>query len=124
MNSATAYNTSVVIDISAQSGYLLVNGLVAAQTPVSTARTGKYTPRGTFYITERVRTGKISTIYDSAMPYWMRLNQSPFGMHAGHCPGYPASAGCIRMPSDMARVIFDKTRSGTQVRIMDSWRGY
>lgn len=121
---ATPYNTNVIIDIGAQSAFLLVNGSVAVQSHVSTAKPGKYTPRGTFYITERVRTGKISTIYDVAMPYWMRLNQSPFGMHAGYCPGYPASAGCIRMPSDMARLFFDKTRSGTAVTIVDSWRGY
>lgn len=123
LNKANSSNTSVVIDIAAQRGYLLVNGEIAAQSPVSTARPGKHTPRGTFYMSERVRSGKISTIYNVAMPYWMRLNSSPFGLHAGHVPGYPASAGCVRMPSDMARLVYDKTRSGTKVRIYSSWSG-
>ena len=116
-------NTKIVIDIGAQKGYLLVNGKIAASSPVSTAKTGKHTPRGTFTITERVRTGKISTIYNVAMPYWMRLGNSPIGLHAGYVPGYPASAGCIRFPYDMARLFYDHSRSGTKVTVYSNWSG-
>ncbi len=116
-------NTNVVIDISKQRAYLLVDGEIAVSTPVSTARPGKYTPRGTFYMTERVRSGKVSNIYHVGMPYWMRLGSSAFGVHAGYLPGYPASAGCVRLPYDMARVIYDNTRSGTKVSIYSSWSG-
>jgi lipoprotein-anchoring transpeptidase ErfK/SrfK len=114
---------SIVIDIGAQKGYLLVGGKIAASCPVSTAKPGKHTPRGTYYVTERVRTGKVSTIYNVTMPYWMRLGDSPIGLHAGYVPGYPASAGCIRMPHDMARLFYDNTRSGTKVTIYSSWSG-
>ena len=123
LNQAHSGNTRVVIDIGDQKGYLLVNGQVAAKTQVSTARTGKYTPRGTFSMTERVRSGKISTIYNVSMPYWMRLDGTSFGVHAGYVPGYPASAGCIRLPYDMARLFYDNTRSGTKVSIYSSWSG-
>ncbi|MEO0413725.1 MAG: L,D-transpeptidase [Verrucomicrobiota bacterium] len=116
-------NTSVVIDVADQKSFLLVNGRTAAVSPVSTARPGKYTPRGSFRITERVRSGKISTIYNVGMPYWMRLNSSAYGMHAGHLPGYPASAGCVRMPTDMAQLFYDNTQSGTRVNIYSSWSG-
>ncbi|MEO0415222.1 MAG: L,D-transpeptidase family protein, partial [Verrucomicrobiota bacterium] len=109
LSMATSSNTRVIVDIADQKAFLLVSGKIAATSPVSTARTGKYTPRGTFSVTERVRTGKISTIYKVEMPYWMRLSGSPFGMHAGHLPGYPASAGCIRMPADMAKLFYDNT---------------
>ena len=116
-------NTSLVIDIGTQKGYLLVNGEIAAQCPISTARPGKYTPRGTFTMTERIRSGKISNIYNVSMPYWMRLGDSAIGVHAGYVPGYPASAGCIRLPYDMARIFYDNTRSGTKVRVYSSWPG-
>ena len=72
---------------------------------------------------DRVRSGKISTIYHVSMPYWMRLSSTSYGVHAGYLPGYPASAGCIRLPSSAARMIYDNTRSGTRVNIYSSWSG-
>lgn len=116
-------NTRVVIDIADQRGYLLVNGKIAVDTPVSTARPGKWTPRGSFNVTQRVRSGKVSTIYGVEMPYWMRLSGSVYGLHAGHLPGYPASAGCIRLPAESARVIYDNTTYGTRVNVYSSWGG-
>lgn len=123
MKDATRYNTRVVVDIADQKAFLLVNGKIAATSPVSTARAGKRTPRGSFSISQRVRTGKISTIYKVEMPYWMRLSGTPYGLHAGHLPGYPASAGCVRMPASMAKLFYDKTKSGTRVSIYSSWSG-
>lgn len=116
-------NTSMIVDVSRQRGFLLVNGKVAVETPISSARPGKYTPRGTFHISERVRSGKISTIYGVSMPCWMRLSGSVYGVHAGYLPGYPASAGCVRLPADAAALIFDNTRNGTKVSILSSWSG-
>ena len=116
-------NTRVIIDVADQRGYLLVNGRIAVDTPVSTARPGKWTPRGSFSMSQRVRTGKISTIYGVEMPYWMRLSGTAYGVHAGHLPGYPASAGCIRLPASSAQVIYDNTTQGTRVNIYSSWDG-
>ena len=116
-------NTKVVIDIGNQKGYLLVNGSKGAEFPVSTARSGKYTPRGTFRVSERVRTGKVSTIYGVEMPYWQRLSGTVFGVHAGYLPGYPASAGCIRLPSDAAQLVYDHMSYGAPVSIVSSWAG-
>ncbi|MBL9153331.1 MAG: L,D-transpeptidase [Verrucomicrobiales bacterium] len=116
-------NTRIIVDISRQKAFLLVSGSVAIETPISTARPGKYTPRGSFRISERVRSGKISTIYGVGMPYWMRLSGSVYGVHAGYLPGYPASAGCVRLPSDAAQMIFDNTKHGTPVAIYSSWDG-
>jgi lipoprotein-anchoring transpeptidase ErfK/SrfK len=120
---STRGNTRIVVDVSRQKAFLLVGGDVAIETPVSTARPGKYTPRGSFNISERVRAGKISTIYGVAMPCWMRLSGTVYGVHAGYLPGYPASAGCVRLPADAAALIFENTRSGTPVSIYSSWNG-
>jgi lipoprotein-anchoring transpeptidase ErfK/SrfK len=115
-------NSRLVIDVGGQRAYLLVNEKVAVSTPVSTARSGKSTPRGTFTMTERVRSGKISNLYHVGMPYWMRLGETPYGAHSGYLPGYPASAGCVRLPHTVAEVIFNHTRAGTPVSIHSSWR--
>lgn len=111
----------IVVDVGKQRAYLLIDGRIAIDTPVSTAREGKFTPRGTFTITERVRSGKTSTIYGCEMPYWMRLDDSPVGMHIGDLPGYPASAGCVRLPYSVAPVVFENTRSGCSVKIVETW---
>lgn len=117
------WNTRVVVDIADQKAFLLVNGQIAVTSPISSARPGKYTPRGSFSISERVRSGKISTIYNVSMPYWMRLSGSVFGLHSGYLPGYPASAGCVRLPHSMAQIIYDNTTYGTRVSIYSSWSG-
>jgi hypothetical protein len=40
------------------------------------------------------------------------------GLHAGELPGYPASHGCIRLPPEMARLLFNDVRTGTFVQII------
>ena len=54
------------------------------------------------------------------MPYWNRLDQSAIGLHTGQLPGYPASHGCIRMPDESARFMFDNASRGTTVQIVDA----
>lgn len=111
---------SVVVDIKAQRAYLFVGGKLAFETPVSTGAKGRRTPRGIFTITEKMRQGKRSTLYHCAMPYWNRLDQSAIGMHTGHLPGYPASHGCIRLPGESARLLFDHMPKGTAVEVVDA----
>lgn len=111
----------VVVDITKQRAYLLIDGEVAIDTAVSTARSGKFTPRGEFTITERIRSGKRSTIYGCEMPCWMRLDSSAYGLHVGDLPGSPASAGCVRLPYTVAPVLFDNVTSGTTVKIVEAW---
>jgi len=38
-------------------------------------------------------------------------------MHVGILPGYPASHGCIRMPSDGAKLFYDHIKVGTPVEV-------
>ncbi|MDF1861371.1 MAG: L,D-transpeptidase [Verrucomicrobiales bacterium] len=113
----------VIVDISRQRAYLLVDNQIAIDTAVSTARADKHTPRGEFKITERIETGKKSTIYGCSMPYWQRLDSSAIGMHVGDLPGHAASAGCIRLPYSVAPVIFANTASGVTVEVVDQWDG-
>lgn len=110
----------VVVDIEAQRAFVFIGDKLAFETPVSSAAKGRHTPRGIFTITEKIRTGKHSTLYKSAMPYWMRLDESAIGMHTGQLPGYAASHGCVRMPDESARFIFDLVPKGTTVQVVDS----
>ncbi|MDX2079172.1 MAG: L,D-transpeptidase family protein [Terrimicrobiaceae bacterium] len=81
-----------------------------------------------------VRSG-VSTKIDSApsgttfrgapMRWFMRFGDPatkgwrPEGMHTGILPGYPASHGCVRLPDEIAKMIFGKVVVGTTVVIQD-----
>ncbi len=117
LSSSRPEDTQVVVDLSSQRAYVKVGNRVAIDTPVSTAKPGKSTPTGTFSITERIRTGKISTIYHAHLPNWMRLDGMAVGFHTGRVPGYPASNGCVRLPEQVARLFYNNTSRGTTVQI-------
>lgn len=62
----------------------------------------------------------------SHMPYFMRLTHDGIGLHAGPIPnpGQPASHGCIRMPRQLAPVLFKHVSNGTQVAIVGKGPSY
>ena len=111
----------VIVDIGRQRVFLVIDGIVAIDSAISSARRGKHTPRGSYQITEKVASGKVSTLYHVYMPYWMRLGRTTVGMHVGDVPGYPASAGCIRLPQTVAPILFEQVSHGTRVEVVDSW---
>ncbi len=58
------------------------------------------------------------TKFDGAsMRYFMRITGA-IGMHEGYLPGFPASHGCIRLPTHMAETFFKATPHGTRVQIV------
>lgn len=147
MDRANPDNTRVVISLSKQRVYLLVGEEVALDSPISSGKRGHPTPRGTFRISQKEeahfsniygnfvdRSGRIvragvSSRIDSApsgthfegapMRYFCRLTDTGVGMHVGLLPGYPASHGCIRLPENIAPLIYSKVKTGTSVRVED-----
>jgi L,D-transpeptidase catalytic domain len=88
------------------------------QSPVSTGKTGYDTPAGIYSVLER-KVEHYSNLYDdAAMPFMQRLTWSGIALHAGALPGYPASAGCIRMPIGFAERLFERTRLGMRVIVV------
>ena len=51
------------------------------------------------------------------MKWFMRLTGDGVGMHVGILPGYPASHGCIRMPSQAAELFYTHVKVGTPVEV-------
>ena len=83
--------------------------------PVSTGTKGRETPAGVFAVLEK-DLDHHSTLYDDAsMPHMQRLTWNGIALHGGPLPGYAASHGCVRMPYDFAKKLFDKTRIGMRV---------
>jgi ankyrin repeat protein len=106
----------IEISLASQRAALVKNGVSIFYTECSTGRRGYSTRTGKFVITDKERNHR-STIYKVEMPYFMRLSCLDFGMHAGVVPNYPASHGCIRLPSDAARKLFAEIPVGTLVTV-------
>jgi lipoprotein-anchoring transpeptidase ErfK/SrfK len=53
----------------------------------------------------------------SSMPCYLRLTHEGLGLHAGILPGYPASHGCVRLPSLIAEKLFATVPLNTPVEI-------
>jgi lipoprotein-anchoring transpeptidase ErfK/SrfK len=100
--------------------YVYRNGVRIGRSTVSTGKPGKSTPTGVFTVLQK-KVSHTSSIYKGAqMPHMQRLTSSGIALHAGHLPGYPASAGCVRMPIDFAANLFTVTGVGTTVIIADN----
>ena len=56
------------------------------------------------------------------MTYWMSFYKPPLtGMQlGGFVKPYPSTHGCVRMPLNSARKVFDMTRVGTPVNVSSS----
>lgn len=121
---------AAVSEIPARKPYLAVVGLREQQvvfydaggeptlvSKISSGSTRYETPPGIFSIVQK-NYEHYSNVYDDAsMPFMQRLTWTGIALHAGVLPGYPASHGCVRLPHDFARRLFDMTEIGMRVVI-------
>jgi hypothetical protein len=105
----------IVISLAKQRMTVYGSSGVLGHSPVSTGRPGYRTPSGVFTVIQKSRWHR-SNIYSGApMPYMQRITWSGVALHAGVLPGYPASHGCIRLPSGFASELWGITRLGARV---------
>ena len=109
----------MVISITEQRAYLYRNGLLIAVSTVSTGKKGNETPTGVFTILQKNKDHRSNLYNDAPMPFMQRLTWDGVALHAGKLPGYPASHGCVRLPYEFARVLFDTTDFGMTVVVAD-----
>lgn len=100
------------VDISAQTMTVIYNGKVSYRWPVSTARSGKWTPRGTWSAKWLSRYHKSSLYNNAPMPYsiFFNGNYAIHGTNQISRLGRPASAGCVRLHPEHAAVLFSLTQ--------------
>lgn len=76
----------------------------------------KPTPTGVFPITQK-RRHHVSNLYDAPMPYMQRLTDDGISLHATKVEWGYASHGCIGMPEEFAKKVFETTKLGDRVFI-------
>ncbi|HVJ61953.1 MAG TPA: L,D-transpeptidase family protein [Tahibacter sp.] len=105
----------VVVSLDEQRVYVYRNGIAIGVSTISSGRRGHETPQGTFTILQKARFHQSDLYDDAPMPYMQRLTWDGVAMHAGSLPGYPASHGCIRLPTAFASRLFEITRRGETI---------
>ena len=151
LSKASTQPLSIMVSLSKQRAYLLVGGKVAVDSPISSGRRNGWTPKGNFSVLEKdpnhhsslygnfldssgrvIRSG-VSSRMDAApsgthfsgapMRFFLRLTPQGVGMHVGILPGYPASHGCIRLPQEMAEIIYSTVGLNTPSSLVTNLKG-
>ncbi len=101
------------VSLSGQVMHVYHHGQLVYEWPVSTARAGKITPTGSWRPQFLSRNHRSSRYDNAPMPYAVFYS----GHYAIHGTdqisrlGRPASAGCVRLHPDNARIFFDMVRA-------------
>jgi hypothetical protein len=109
----------LVVSLATQRAVVYRNGVPIGISTVSTGRPGYRTPTGVFVILQK-HVEHYSNLYDNApMPYMQRLTWGGVALHGGNLPGYPASHGCIRLPHEFAKLLYQVTHHGMTVIVTE-----
>ncbi|MES2136646.1 MAG: L,D-transpeptidase family protein [Pseudomonadota bacterium] len=107
----------VYVDLGRQRATVYRNGVRIGVSTISSGKDGYETPTGVFTILEKDKDHRSRTYDDAKMPYQQRLTWKGVALHAGNLPGFPASHGCVRLPMEFARKLFEVTPMGGTVVI-------
>ena len=102
-----------------QRAFVFRGGKLWDSTRVSTGKPGKRTPVGTYSILEKAVYHRSNKYSNAPMPYMQRITWGGVALHAGVVPGYPASHGCIRLPSAFAKKLYAITNFSSTVVVTD-----
>lgn len=110
---------SILISIPDQRAYVFQGETMVAASSVSTGKGDKPTPVGVFTILQKDKDHRSNKYDDAPMPFMQRLTWDGVALHAGRNPGFPASHGCVRLPTAFAKKLFDMTTLGATVEVTD-----
>ena len=109
----------ILVSLPRQEMNVYRNGVLVARSSISSGMPSHATPTGVFTILQK-RKNHYSKTYDNApMPFMQRLTWDGVAFHSGFLPGQAASHGCIRLPYEFSRKLFDLTQQGGTVVVGD-----
>ncbi|MEJ7746779.1 MAG: L,D-transpeptidase family protein [Luteimonas sp.] len=109
----------VVVSLPEQRAHVYRNGVRIGVSTISSGKPGNETPTGVFPILQKKRMHHSNLYNDAPMPFMQRLTWDGIALHAGRIPGEPASHGCVRLPLEFSKLLFDATEHGVIVVIAD-----
>jgi hypothetical protein len=113
----------IVVSLNAQRAYIFRKERLIGVTTVSTGRKGHERPTGSFPILQKKKMHFSNLYNDAPMPFMQRMNWDGIALHAGNIPGVPASHGCVRLPKEFSELLYQETRIGSIVHVVDELPG-
>lgn len=112
----------IAVSLKANRLYVVEGDKVLLATPAGIGRSSTPTPKGTFPILSKTKFRRRQSSPGAGYPmtYWMSFYSPAYGMHWGFIKPFPCTAGCVRMPLNSARKVFDMAKVGTKVNVADS----
>ena len=111
---------AVIVSLTEQRAYVYRNGILIGVSTVSTGKKGYETPTGVFTILQKDKDHHSNQYNNAPMPYQERLTWGGVALHAGGLPGYPESHGCVHLPSEFARLLFENSNMGMVVVVSEA----
>ena len=122
-------NTYIEVDISDQTLYYYENLNVVQKTPIVTGcvNAGHNTPQGFFYVrAKQTNQVLVGANYRSFVNFWIPIVGNSIGIHdatwragfGGDIYVRNGSHGCINVPIDQERTLFDRVQVGTPVVVI------
>lgn len=106
----------VTVDLAAQTLSVFRGGYEIGVAVILYGATDKPSPIGAFSITEK-DADHVSSLYDAPMPYMLRLTNDGVAIHGSNVKWGSATHGCIGVPTDFARLLFNAVKLGDRVLI-------
>jgi hypothetical protein len=112
----------VKISTRAQRIYVVEGNRVLLASPCSVGTANTPTPAGHHRILSKTANRRRQSQPGAGYPmtYWMSFYGPAYGMHWGWVKPYPCTHGCVRLPIQTARKMFDMAQVGTPVHVADS----
>jgi hypothetical protein len=110
----------VTVSLDEQMAYTYRNGILIGVATVSTGKKGHETPTGVFHTSLKDAKHRSSKYNNAPMPFTQKFTSSGIALHAGGLPGYPSSHGCVHLPSEYARLLYNETPIGMTVVVTNS----
>lgn len=107
----------ITVDLDARVLSVFKGGYEIGAAAVLIGSPEKPTPTGIFPITEKQRVHFSNLYGDAPMPYMQRLTNDGVTLHATKVEWGYASHGCVGMPEEFARKVFETTQVGDKVYI-------
>ncbi len=104
----------VTVDLKAESISVFRAGYEIGAAVITFGDSEKPTPTGVFPITQKSK-DHVSNIYGSPMPYMLRLTNDGVAIHASDVKWGWGTRGCIGVPLEFARRLFEQAKLGDRV---------
>jgi lipoprotein-anchoring transpeptidase ErfK/SrfK len=108
----------ITVDLTAQTLSVFRDGYEIGVAVILYGATDKPSPLGTFPITQ-MKKHHVSNLYNAPMPYMLRLTNDGVAIHGSDVKWGSATHGCIGVPTEFAKLLFDQVKLGDRVIVTD-----